>query len=87
MTGWNIIKGSDNPIPTGKPELKTSTNMKTVGIILPLPRFLCIKGKSVETDGGFYVLKVLLKIVNRGVYGSELIKKMILAYEGSSSRN
>ena len=30
---WDIVEGRDHPISVGRPQLDTSTNMKTVGIV------------------------------------------------------
>ena len=49
--------------------------MKTVGIMLRLTRALWSTGKSMIMDIGFFVLKGLLEIRKRGVYGCALIKK------------
>ena len=75
MYVWVIVEGRDHPIPMGRPEFETSPNMKTIGIMLRLTRALWSTGKAVIMDGGFCVLKGLLEMRKRGVYGSTLIKK------------
>ena len=69
MYGW------DHTIPMERPEFETSTNMKVVGLILLLTRELWSTGKSVIIDSGFCVLKGLMEMRKRKVYGGELIKK------------
>ena len=46
-----------------------------VGLMLRLTRALCSNVNEVITDIIFCVLKVLLEMSKRGVYGSALIKK------------
>ena len=75
MYGWEIVEGRDHPIPMGRPEFETSPNMKTFGLMLRLTRALCSTWKAVIMDSGFCVLKGLLEMRKRGVYGSALIKK------------
>ena len=58
----------------GRPEFETIPNIKMVGIMLRLTRSLRITGKEVITNIGFYVLKQILQMRKRGVYGSSLIK-------------
>ena len=59
----------------GRPEFETSPNMKTVGLMLRLTRARWSTGKAVIIDSGLCVLKGLLEMRKRGVYGSALIKK------------
>ena len=75
MYVWDIVEVRDNLIPMGQPEFEISTNIKMVGIMLRIARALWINGKAVITDSGFCVLKLLLEMMKRGVYGGELIKK------------
>ena len=75
MYGWEIVEGRDHPIPMGRPEFETSPNMKTVGLMLRLTRARWSTGKAVIIDSGLCVLKGLLEMRKRGVYGSALIKK------------
>ena len=70
MYVWDIVEGSDHPIPMGRPEFDTSTNMKTVGLMLRLTRSLWNNGKAVIMDSDFCVLKGVLIIRKRRVYGS-----------------
>ena len=49
--------------------------MKTIGIMLRLTRALWSTGKAMIMDSCFCVLKGLLEMRKRGVYGSTLIKK------------
>ena len=80
--GWEIVDGRDHPIPMGLPQLKTSTNMNMVGIMLWLERALWITGKAVIIDSGFCVLKGISKIRKREVYGSALIKVYTIGLRG-----
>ena len=75
MDGWDIVEVRDHPIPMGRAEFETSPNIKTVGLMLRLPRAPWSTGKAVIMDSGFCVLKGLLETRKRGVYGSALIKK------------
>ena len=59
----------------GRPEFYTSPNMKTVGLMLQLTRAPWSTGMAVIMDSGFYVLRGLLEMRKRGVYGNVLIKK------------
>ena len=59
----------------GRTEFDTHTNMKTVGLMLRITRALWSSGKAVIMDSGFYVLRGLLDMRKRGVYGNVLIKK------------
>ena len=67
MYGWDIVEESDHPIPMGRPQLKTSPNINTVGLVLRLIRELWSTGKSVIMYSVFCVLKGLLEISKRGV--------------------
>ena len=58
-----------------RPEFETSPNMKTVGLMLQPARELWSNGKEVIVYIGFYVLKGILYMRKRGVYGSALIKQ------------
>ena len=62
-------------IPMGITQFETSDNMKLVGLTIKLTKELCSTGKAVIMDSGLCVLKGLLEIRKRWVYGSELIKK------------
>ena len=75
MYVWEIVEGMDHPITMRQPEFESSTNMKTVGIIIRLTRLRSITGKAVITEIVFCVLKGLLEIMQRRVYGSVLIKR------------
>ena len=70
-----IVEGRDYLIPMGRPEFETSPNMKMVGIIIWLMISLWSTDKTVIMDSKFCVLKRILGIRKRGVYGSVLIKK------------
>ena len=59
----------------GGTEFDTHTNMKMVGLMLRITRDLWSSGKAVIMDSGFYVLRGLLDMRKRGVYGNVLIKK------------
>ena len=76
MYGWDIVEGRDYTIPMGRPESETSPIMKTVGLMLRQIRALWSTGKAVIMDRGSCVLKLLLEISKRVIYGSELIKNM-----------
>ena len=69
MCGWDILKRRDNPIPMGRPEFETSSNMKTVGLMIWITRDPC------SMDRNFCVLRSILEIIKRGVYGIALVKK------------
>ena len=69
-----FFEGRDHLIPMGRPELETSPNMNTVGIMLRLTRVLWSTRKEVITEIRFCVLKGLLEMRKRRVYGSELIQ-------------
>ena len=75
MYGWVIVEGKYHTIPMGRPEFETSPNMKTVVLMLQLTILLWIPGKEVIMYRGFCVLKGLLKLKKRVVYGSRLIKR------------
>ena len=68
--------------PMGRPEFETSSNMKTVGLIIRLTRALCSTGKAVIMDSGFCVLKGLLEMRKRTVCGSTLIKIVYVCLRG-----
>ena len=75
MHKWDIVEGRYHKIPMGRPQLKTSPNMKTVEIMIWLTRELPTTGKAVVTYSGFCVLKLLQETRKRGLYGSLLIKR------------
>ena len=75
MYCWEIVEGRDHPIPMGRPEFEITTNMKMVGIMIQLTIVMGSNGRAVIEDRGFRVLKGLLEIRKRGVYGITLIKK------------
>ena len=75
MCGWEIVEGRDRPIPMGRSQFETSPNMKTFGLMLQLTRSMWSTGKAVVMDVGLCVLKGLLEMSKRVVYGSVLIKK------------
>ena len=80
--GWNIVYGRDNPIPMGRPDFEKNPNTKTVGIMIWPMIALWSTGKVVVMDSGLCVLKWILEVRNRGVYGSELIKKRWYCHRG-----
>ena len=75
MYGWEIVEMRDNPITMGWPESDKNPNMNTVGLMLWPMKALCITGKAVIMNSGFFFFKGILEMTKRGVYGSELIKK------------
>ena len=68
------MDGRDIPIPMGRPESETISTMNAVGIIIWLTRLLWSNGKAVITDRSFCVLRGILEMRKRGIYGSALIK-------------
>ena len=66
----------------GRPGFDTSSNMKTVVLITRLTTDLWNTFKAAIMDSGLCVLKVILETRKRGVYGSTLIKNIILAWGG-----
>ena len=58
--GREIFKERNTIISMRRPEFDTSPSMKTVRLMILPTRMLCITGKLVILDIGFYVLKGLL---------------------------
>ena len=73
--GWQIVEVRDHRIPMGQPEFQTSLNMKKVVLMLRLKRALWSTGKATIMGSGFCVLKGILEMRKRGVYGIKLIKQ------------
>ena len=71
---WYIFEVRDNPVPMRRPEFETSINIKTIGLILILTIDLWNTDKPVIIYIGFYVLKEILEMSNRGIYVSALVK-------------
>ncbi len=72
MFGIDLVEGKDQP--PNKP--KDFQDMgKTVGTMLRLTRSLDSTGTIVIMDSGFCVLKGLIEMRKRGVFGSAMIKK------------
>ena len=82
MYGWEIVEGKYHTIPMGRPEFETSPNMKTVVLMLQLTILLWITGKEVIMYRGFCVLKGLLELKKRVVYGSRLINRCDIGIGG-----
>ena len=57
---WESVDGMDNLVPMGRPELKISSHMKTIGFMLQLTRSVWSTGKAVIMDSDLCVLKGLL---------------------------
>ena len=72
---WEIKEGRDHPIPTGRPEFDTSYNINMVGLMLQPMMDILRTEKTVIMDSGIFVLKGILEMRKREVYGSSLIKK------------
>ena len=64
-------------ITMGRPQLKRSPYMKTVGLMLQLTILIYSTGKAVILDSGLCVLKVILEVSKKRFYGSSLIKKSL----------
>ena len=60
----------------GVSKFETSPNMNTVELMIQLIRAIWITGKVIIMVRRFCVIKGLLEVINRGFYGSALIKKM-----------
>ena len=80
--GWDIVDVRDHPIPMEQTEFKTSTNTKTVVIIIRLTRALWSTGKAVIMESIFFVIKGLLEIRKRVFNGSVFIQEVLLAQGG-----
>ena len=63
---WDIVKGIYHPIKMGRPEFETSTNIKMVGLMLRLARYLWSTWKATIMGSGFCVLKGLLEMRKGG---------------------
>ena len=74
MYEWDIVEVRDHNITMGRSEFETSPIMKTAVLILGLIRALWSTGKEVIMDIRFCVLKGILEMRKRRVYGNELIK-------------
>ena len=73
--GWEIVEGRDHPIPIKKPEFKTSSDVKMVGLMLRLTIEIRRTEKAVIMVNILCVLKGIAEMRKRGVYGSALIKR------------
>ena len=69
-----LVEGDDHPREMGKPEYQ-ELGGATVGLMLRMTRSIWHTGMCVVMDSGFCVLKGILEIAKKGVYGAALIKK------------
>lgn len=73
MYFMEIVEGKDRPPALGE---KDGQHMgKTVGLVLRMTEPLHYTGKIVVMDSGFCVLRGLLEMEKKGVYGHALVKK------------
>jgi hypothetical protein len=72
---WQVelVEGKDRPRQLGPPEFHDLG--KTVGLMLRLTRPIWHTGKHVVMDSGFCVLKGIIEMRKKGVFGAALIKK------------
>ena len=72
MFAVELVEGRDSP-----KEIKPNFNEmgKTVGLLLRLTRSIWNEGKIVILDSGFCVLKGIIELRKKGVFGAALIKK------------
>ena len=68
--------------PEEEEKCETSTNIHTVGTMIQLTRDMWSTGKAVLTDSGFFVLRGIFEMRNRGIYGSALIKRGAIGLGG-----
>ena len=66
----------------GRQNLESSTNMNIVGLMFRLTVSIWSTGKAVIMDISFCVLKGLLGMRKRGVYGNVSIKKGAIGLGG-----
>ena len=74
MYVWENVEERDYIIPMGKYDFETSNNVYMVGLMLLITIEICIIGKTVIMDRGFCVLKGILKMRKKCVYGGVMIK-------------
>jgi Transposase IS4 len=74
MFGLELVEGKDEP--PERSNLREHDNLgKTVGLLLRLCKSLYYTNKLVVLDSGFCVLKALVELRIRGVFGAAVIKK------------
>ena len=69
-----LVEGKDAPPERPAPEFE-SLGGKTVGLLLRLTKALWATGKVVILDSGFCVLRGIIELKKKGVFGAALIKK------------
>ena len=70
----DILEGKDQPTEIGKPDFEAEYGA-TGGLMMRMTNPLFGTGKTVVKDSGFCVIKGLVGMLSRGVYGTTVIKK------------
>ena len=70
----DILEGKDQPTEIGKPDFEAEYGA-TGGLVMRMTNPLFGTGKAVVKDSGFCVMKGLVGMLSRGVYGTTVIKK------------
>ena len=70
-----LVEGKSHPAWMGRPEYEPDENSKTVGLMIRMTKLLWGSGKVVVMDSGFCVLRGIVALAKKGVFGHALIKK------------
>ena len=72
---WELVEGKDIPKELGRPDFEIGPGISTMALMWRMNKPLWRIGKTVIMGSGFCVLKWLIGMYDRGVYGSTVAKK------------
>ena len=75
MYRWELIEGTYMPKELARTQFETLLGTSTMELVGRMTKPLCLTGKRVIMDSGFFVLKWLIGMYEKRVNGSSVVKK------------